>query len=145
MPLPRQIHATAVSISDKGLLLIGLSGSGKSSLALQMMALGAGLIGDDMIEVTEVSGKLMLSSPVPADAEFGIEARGVGLLAATRAKPAELSAIVDLTYSETVRLPQLRYAKILNVEVPCFQKVETTAFPAMMMQYVSRGLVQYES
>jgi len=44
------IHASCVAVDGKGLLITGASGSGKSALALQLMAFGAHLIADDRVK-----------------------------------------------------------------------------------------------
>ena len=41
------LNATAVAVDGQGLLLLGAPGTGKSTLAIAMMALGAVLISDD--------------------------------------------------------------------------------------------------
>ena len=41
------IHANGVSFDGKGLLILGASGAGKSSLTFEMIALGATLVSDD--------------------------------------------------------------------------------------------------
>ncbi|MEC9182929.1 MAG: aldolase, partial [Pseudomonadota bacterium] len=41
------VHATAIAIDGKGVLLRGPSGSGKSDLALRLLEAGGVLIGDD--------------------------------------------------------------------------------------------------
>jgi len=43
-------HASCVDFDGKGVLILGASGSGKSSLALACMSLGARLVGDDYVE-----------------------------------------------------------------------------------------------
>ena len=37
------LHASAVALDGRGALILGASGSGKSGLALRLMALGAGI------------------------------------------------------------------------------------------------------
>ena len=49
--LPAQIHASAVALDGRALLIVGPSGSGKSALALRMMAHGATLVSDDLVEI----------------------------------------------------------------------------------------------
>ena len=44
------LHASCIAVHGRGVLILGPSGAGKSSLALQLMALGADLVADDMIE-----------------------------------------------------------------------------------------------
>ena len=41
------LHASCVSINGNGVLICGSSGSGKSSLAINLIALGAELVADD--------------------------------------------------------------------------------------------------
>lgn len=45
------IHASAVSLAGRGLLILGASGTGKSGLALEMMSRGAVLIADDRVRL----------------------------------------------------------------------------------------------
>lgn len=134
--IPGTLHATAVSFGGKGLLIIGPSGSGKSNLALQLMALGADLIVDDLVEVYEQEGGPWLRHPLPMGAKTNIEARGLGILPAKRAEPAPLAMIVDLAQVSQIRLPDPMFLRIGNFDVSCFHKVDTPAFPAMVQQYL---------
>jgi HPr kinase/phosphorylase len=90
------LHATAVIYGECGVLICGPSGSGKSALALALMAraddVGAfgALIGDDRIYLREAKGRLVASG---AANMFGIiERRATGLLAVRH----EAAAIVRL-------------------------------------------------
>lgn len=110
------IHATAVALNGRGLLILGPSGAGKSSLALDLMALGAGLIADDRVALSRQGGRLIAACP-PALAGR-IEARGLGILRAHAAPPAPVVLAVDLGESETGRLPPCRHRVIAGVAVP---------------------------
>jgi len=61
---PRYIHATAVLIGGKGLLIRGPSRAGKSTLALDLLergkAFSAMLISDDRVEIVNVAGTLQM-------------------------------------------------------------------------------------
>ena len=46
------IHGTELEIDGKGVLIIGKSKSGKSTTAIQLIALGSKLIADDRTELT---------------------------------------------------------------------------------------------
>ncbi len=78
------IHATAVVYGESGVLILGPSGSGKSALALALLArardigvFGA-LVGDDRVWARAVEGRLVASgSPKLAGL---IERRAVGLV-----------------------------------------------------------------
>ena len=79
------LHATTVAFDRRGILILGKSGSGKSSLALDLMGRGATLVSDDRVHLSHVPGGLKASPP---EAIAGvIEARGVGLLAAEWTAP----------------------------------------------------------
>lgn len=112
------LHASCVALAgrDDGLLIIGPSGSGKSSLALMMLGFGARLVADDNTLITLQAGSLR-ASPVARTAGL-IEARGVGILGAARPQPAILRACVDLGQSESERLPPARQYNLLGRELP---------------------------
>lgn len=82
------IHATALSWDGHGVLLVGPSGSGKSDLALRLLALSHPietgplfkLIADDRVIVTDedTSGGLKLTPPAALRGK--LEVRGVGII-----------------------------------------------------------------
>ena len=45
------LHGSAVAFGARGLLILGGSGSGKSSLALRLVQHGAALVADDRVEI----------------------------------------------------------------------------------------------
>lgn len=137
-------HATAVAVGNKAVLITGASGSGKSSLALEMMVRGAVLVADDRVELSRIGSKVMLSCP---DALRGmIEARGVGLLHADYVSPVALALVVDLDESEEQRLPPRRRITTLSKTFPLLHKVESRHFPAAVLQYLrSDGRADAES
>lgn len=131
-----RLHASAVALAGNGLLIRGASGSGKSSLALQLISLGATLIADDQTLVTARDGGLWLSAP---DTIRGlIEARGVGLLHAETTE-AQLHAVANLDRDEAARLPTVHCIDILGHSVPCLHKVASPAWPAALVQYLRAG------
>ncbi|MDH3263420.1 MAG: serine kinase [Paracoccaceae bacterium] len=134
------LHASAVSIGGRALLILGPSGSGKSGLALELMALGAGLIADDRTEITLREGHPLAACPGPIRGR--IEARGVGLLAAEPAPPAPVALAVDLGRTETERLPPPRALELLGRKVPLLHKAETRHFPAALLQYLRGGAAE---
>lgn len=73
------IHqATAVAIGGRAVLIKGVPGSGKTSLALALIDRGAALIGDDGVSLAQRNGRLFASRP-PNTAGL-IEVRNLGLL-----------------------------------------------------------------
>ena len=139
LPLPRVLHATGVCVAGTGAMIIGPSGTGKSSLALQMMALGAGLVSDDLTQISQRGSALCISSPAERGAAFRIEARGLGILNAPSAGEAKLACIVDLTALETARLPEQRLISVAGHPVPILRRVDSPAFPAMLVQFLRHG------
>lgn len=102
------IHASAVVEAGRGLLVLGPSGSGKSALALELIALGAELIADDVVRVATAGGALFAEAAGPAARSGLIEARGIGLLRLPVVQRAEIRLVIDLGAPETERLPPAR-------------------------------------
>lgn len=113
-------HATTVCVDGRALVMRGPSGSGKSSLALQMIALGAQLVADDQTCLRVRGGCLFASAPNRLLG--GIEARGIGLLSAPAVGEAKVQAILDMEYEETHRLPAEKQETVFGVAVPVFHK-----------------------
>ena len=134
------LHASAVAVGNRGLLICGASGSGKSSLALQMIALGASLVADDRVLVRRRSeGGLHLSCPEPIRGM--IEARGFGLLAVPRTTAIAV-ALVDLDAKESERLPVPRETLIAGEALPSFRRVEAPHFASILLLYLKGGCVE---
>lgn len=97
---PLYLHANALLLGEKGLLLRGPSGSGKSALTLALMsrfeARGdfARLVGDDRVGVEARCGRLV-ARPHPAIAGL-LEIRGLGLMRVAYEAACVLHAIVDI-------------------------------------------------
>ena len=131
-----RVHASAVAFGPRGVLIQGACGSGKYSLALQLMQMGAALMAGAQAGRYSHEGTLWARAP---DTISGlIEARGVGLLHAD-AQPAPICVAVDLDRVETARLPPVRHIKLLDRDVPQLQKVASPAWPAALAQYLMSG------
>ncbi len=129
------LHASAVAFGGRAALLIGPSGSGKSSLALELIALGGVLVADDRVTLERREGGLCLDAP---DVLRGrIEARGVGLLT-IRAAPARAGLVVDMGKVEAARMPDARSIMLAGVDLPLIHKVESPAFAAMLRVYLDQ-------
>lgn len=131
------LHATAVARAGRALLIRGASGTGKSALALQLMALGAQLIADDGVVLARDGDRVIASAPDPIRGL--IEARGVGLLDADPAPPAPVVLVADLDHVETQRLPPRRTFRLLDIDIDCIHKSDSPHFPAAVLQYLLRG------
>jgi serine kinase of HPr protein (carbohydrate metabolism regulator) len=104
------VHASAVCIGDRAVLIRGPSGAGKSRLAFELMLAGrAGqirpsvLVGDDRVHLDTVGGQLWVR-PVPELAGL-IEIRGLGIRRCDFMSEAVVGLVVDLAASDAERLP----------------------------------------
>ena len=59
------LHATVVQYKGRGIGLLGDSGAGKSTLAAHLLGLGADLVTDDMLRITETDGALFAEPGQP--------------------------------------------------------------------------------
>lgn len=119
------------------MLILGASGSGKSALALALMALGADLVADDQTCLSRSGDHVVASCP---DAVSGmIEARFVGLLRAKAAGTTKLRLVVDLDQPETDRLPPFRTMSVLGADIALLHNVAQPHFPAAIRQYLLHG------
>jgi len=104
------VHASAVLVGDRAVLIRGPSGAGKSRLALDLILAGragqlppAILVGDDRVHLDTVAGQLWVR---PARELAGlIEVRGLGIRHCDFAGEAVVGLIVDLAASDAERLP----------------------------------------
>lgn len=131
------LHAGCVCLAGRGVLILGPSGSGKSGLALQLMALGCDLVSDDRTAVAAREGVLVATAPEAIRGR--IEARGVGLLVAEPVRVARVALAVDLGHLEAERLPPWRVHTVLGVDLPLLHRVESPYFAAAILQYLKAG------
>ncbi|MFN3641605.1 MAG: HPr kinase/phosphorylase [Gemmobacter sp.] len=138
-PSPDILHASCVALGRVGVIILGPSGSGKSALALRLMALGLALVADDRVALT-ASGEA-IEAAAPPGLPAMIEARGIGLLAARLAPPTPIVLAVDLGWTETDRLPPRRVWSWHGISVDCVHGPATGHFPAAIVQYITCGRV----
>lgn len=136
---PSQIvHATCVALAGQGVLIMGPSGSGKSGLALQLMAMGAMLVADDRTALT-VRDDLLIASPPPA-IEGLIEARGIGLLPVPFQPEVAVSLCLDMSRTETERMPQRKMITLLDISMPSLHKIDAPYFAAAIYAYITANI-----
>lgn len=133
------LHASCVAVTGRGLLILGASGSGKSALALQLMALGAQLVADDRTQLRR-EGEALLATCPPALAGL-IEARGIGILQAPAVAEARVTLAVDLDRRETERLPQSRNITVLGLPLDLVLGQEGGHFPSALLLRLTSGRV----
>jgi HPr kinase/phosphorylase len=111
------VHATAVAIDGRAVLLRGPSGSGKSDLALRLIAAGGQLVADDQSQLWRDGNAILIRAP--ATIAGLIEARGVGIMKVDWMPVARLALIADLVAPQHVeRLPEPSNETILGVSLP---------------------------
>jgi HPr kinase/phosphorylase len=104
------VHASAVLVGDRAVLIRGPSGSGKSRLAFDLILAGragqiprAVLVGDDRVYLEVTQGRLMVR---PARELAGlIEIRGLGIRRCDFAGQAVVGLVVDLSAADAERMP----------------------------------------
>jgi hypothetical protein len=105
------IHASAVLVGARAVLIRGPAGSGKSRLALALIKAGAmglfsftRLVADDRAHVEAAGGRLLISPPEPLRGL--IEIRGLGIRRLPFEPCAVAGQVVDLAAPDAGRLPQ---------------------------------------
>ena len=129
MPTPETtlVHATAVAVGGRGVLILGASGAGKSDLALRVITtphvrdgapVAARLVADDQV-VIERDGDRLFASP-PASIAGKLEVRGLGKVELPHEPRDELRLAVALRPAEQIeRMPDgLEIHPILGVKLP---------------------------
>ena len=89
------MHGTCVDLKGSGILIIGRSGSGKSSLAVDLLALGASLVADDQCNLIIKNDGIRISKP--ASLPNSIEMRGIGLVSVPMIMQTNLDWVVNWT------------------------------------------------
>jgi HPr kinase/phosphorylase len=74
-----ELHGVFMDVLGLGVLITGESGVGKSELGLELVTRGHGLVADDVVEVSRISGGALEGRCPPLLKDF-IEVRGLGVL-----------------------------------------------------------------
>jgi HPr kinase/phosphorylase len=126
---PSTVHASAVLIGARAILIRGPSGAGKSQL-VQTILQAAGsqqipfarLVADDRVLLEAAHGRLLVRPP--AALAGLLEVRGVGIVRLPYEPAAQVSFVVDLLGAESeekaARLPEASDAEttILGIRLP---------------------------
>lgn len=113
--------ATGIYFNGCGILIVGKSGSGKSSLALAFLDQGASLISDDVTHLILQEGKVIARAPLSI--QGALEVRQIGILRVDQqVQNIPIQMVVELTEQEIERYPlELKTYSLLGVNVPLFQ------------------------
>ena len=137
------IHATSVARrlggAWRGVLLAGSPGSGKSDLALRLLANGWRLVSDDYSTTWASQGALFACAP-PAIAGR-IEVRGVGLTVAPPVAVARIDLWIDCGGPPPDRLPEPHRITVDGVEVARLRLAALEASAPAKVEAAIRSLV----
>jgi HPr kinase/phosphorylase len=140
------VHASAVLVGARAVLIRGPSGSGKSRLALDLIQAAEGgtllfarLVADDRVHLQRSGGRLLVR---PAEALAGlIEVYGVGVLRLQYEPSAVVGLVVDLGAADAERLPDpaSRTTEIAGIKLPRLAVAsDSAALPAVLAVLKSR-------
>ncbi len=127
------LHASCVVVGEAGILIRGPSGSGKSSLAREIVLHGerlgrfARLVGDDRVRVENRNGRVLARAVAALAGK--IEVRGMGLLTVPYEKSVILRWLVDLV-EDPPRLPEPAERAATLCGVP-LARIEARAEPGL--------------
>jgi HPr kinase/phosphorylase len=117
------VHASAVLTGARAVLIRGAAGTGKSRLALALIAAAqtgilrfAHLVGDDRVHLESCHGRLMVR-PTAALAGL-IEVRGIGIRRLDHEPRAIVGLVVDLAADDAERLPTFGDVVISGISLP---------------------------
>ena len=132
------MHASCVDVNGSGVLIVGRSGSGKSSLAINLLALGSKLVADDQCELIRKNNGFRISKP--ASLPKSIEIRGVGLVSVPVVNETSLDWVVNMDEVEKERMPTPRFTEIGGFRVPTVFGKEMDGLASRIYVLVSNAL-----
>ncbi len=111
------IHASCVTVKNKGILLLGDSGSGKSDLTLRLIEqCNAKLVADDRVDLSIKNNQIIASCP--KNIHGLLEVRGIGIVKYPYIKEATIDLVVFLSDEIPERLPDKGFYNIENIKIP---------------------------
>jgi serine kinase of HPr protein (carbohydrate metabolism regulator) len=146
IPGDATVHASAVLVGARAVLIRGPSGSGKSRLAWELIDAARGgavvfarLVGDDRVHLQAAGGRLLVR---PNDALAGlIELRGVGIVRRDHEACAVVGLVVDLAATDAERLPERGETTVEGIPIPRLAVAPAVgALPLVLAVITSCGL-----
>lgn len=134
--------AAGAGDAERGLLILGKPGVGKSSLALRLIALGAELVSDDQTLLRRDARGLTAQAPEPLHGL--IEAREIGVLRLPARRSARLTHAVELSpkgQHARPRCPSLREIRFLGAALPLLSCQESSAAAGALIALLRGGVL----
>jgi HPr kinase/phosphorylase len=133
------VHASAVLVGARAVLIRGPSGAGKSRLALELIEaaragslLFARLVGDDRVHLQAAGQRLLVR---PAEALCGLlEVRGIGIVRVPYEPCAVVGLVIDLSAdAERLPEPEKSQVEIAGITLPRLAvAADAPALPAVL-------------
>ena len=115
--MSQNIYATCVSIKRKGVLFLGKSGSGKSDIALRLIASQqAKLVADDRVDVLRQNNRLKATAPKKI--KNLLEVRHIGIIELKAVSSVFINLVVELTNEPLERMPENLFYEIEGIKIP---------------------------
>lgn len=119
------LHASTVALEGRAVLIAGISGAGKSDLALQLIDRGFTLVADDQTIVQKRGERLHASAPPTIRGK--LEIRGLGIVTMPVIEDVPVALVVELA-SDIQRYPSdARDRVICGISVPLISVDAKTA------------------
>ncbi len=133
------VHATCVIVDEAGVLIRGAAGTGKSTLARELIATAqlqgrfVRLVSDDRTRLSARHGRLVART-VPATAGR-MEARGVGIIAAPHEPCAVVRLVIELSTEEPRRFPEPgeEVATLCGISVSCIRARSASSLAPLVL------------
>jgi HPr kinase/phosphorylase len=146
MTEPPTVHACAVLVGARALLIRGPAGSGKSQLTLKLIEAAhsgqlpfARLIADDRIRLEPCHGRLLVRAP---DTLAGlIEVRGLGIRQLPYEPVAVVGGVIDLAAPDAKRLPDQAGIEVAGVKLPQLKvATDQDPYPSVLAWLTSKSV-----
>jgi len=143
------MHASAVLVGERAVLIRGPSGSGKSRLAFALLEAArtgilryARLVADDRVKIFTAGGRLLAAAPEAIQSM--IEVRGLGIRRTDCEPLALVGLVIDFGAKDGTRLPETSTGEteILGIKVPRLPVAAgEEAFPLVIARLSSNAAV----
>lgn len=119
---PRNLHATAVVIGERGIVIVGPSGAGKTTLALALLDHFAGvgqfarLISDDQVFLSAKGARVVCRAP--ASIAGLAEVHGIGPQPVAYERSAVIDLCLELVEGQTERFQEQASLSVDGCSIP---------------------------
>ena len=141
------IHGTTIQLAGKGVLITGRSGTGKTSLGIELLefaklsGIQAAFVCDDQTLVELIDEDLIAAAPPIIEGK--IELFGYGIVKLPHKKSTVIDLVVELNEEAKLeRMPQPQTAMILDAKIPLIQVPARNQVASRRLVFATLGLLQ---